>query len=118
MSESVSSVADQSRFFGNDVRLFTFQTISIANKPVPGVLDGRAKNKRGSTGVLLPGIEVKVMREDGTLAAVNEPGELHVRSGCVALGYRNNPKATKETFVDGWLRTGDRIRIDEDGVLL
>lgn len=57
------------------------------------------------------------MREDGTLAAVNEPGELHVRSGCVALGYRNNPKATNETFVDGWLRTGDRIRIDEDGVL-
>jgi acyl-CoA synthetase (AMP-forming)/AMP-acid ligase II len=92
-------------------------TISIANKPVPGVLDGRAKNKQGSTGVLLPGIEVKVVREDGNLAAVNEPGELHVRSGCVALGYRNNPKATKETFVDGWLRTGDRIRIDEDGVL-
>lgn len=92
-------------------------TISIANKPVPGVLNGRAKNKPGSTGVLLPGVEVKVVREDGTLAAVNEPGELHVRSGCVALGYRNNPKATKETFVNGWLRTGDRIRIDEDGVL-
>ncbi|KAG1882796.1 hypothetical protein F4604DRAFT_353071 [Suillus subluteus] len=92
-------------------------TISIANKPIPGVLDGRAKNKPGSTGVLLPGIEVKVVREDGTLAAVNEPGELHVRSGCVALGYRNNPKATEETFVNGWLRTGDRIRIDEDGVL-
>ncbi|KAG1849896.1 hypothetical protein DFJ58DRAFT_794277 [Suillus subalutaceus] len=90
-------------------------TISIANKPIPGVLDGRAKNKPGSTGVLLPGIEVKVVREDGTLAAVNEPGELHVRSGCVALGYRNNPKATEETFVNGWLRTGDRIRIDEDG---
>jgi acyl-CoA synthetase (AMP-forming)/AMP-acid ligase II len=92
-------------------------TISIANKPIPGVLNGRAKNKPGSTGVLLPGIEVKVVREDGTLAAVNEPGELHVRSGCVALGYRNNPKATEETFVNGWLRTGDRIRIDEDGVL-
>ncbi|KAG2362836.1 hypothetical protein BDR07DRAFT_1405854 [Suillus spraguei] len=81
-------------------------TISIANKPIPGVLNGRAKNKPGSTGVLLPGVEVKVVREDGTLAAVNEPGELHVRSG-----------STKETFVDGWLRTGDRIRIDEDGVL-
>ncbi|KAG2109212.1 hypothetical protein BD769DRAFT_1498102 [Suillus cothurnatus] len=92
-----------------------WDTISIANKPIPGVLNGRAKNKPGSTGVLLPGIEVKVVREDGTLAAVNEPGELHVRSGCVALGYRNNPKATEETFVNGWLRTGDRIRIDEDG---
>ncbi|OAX33941.1 acetyl-CoA synthetase-like protein [Rhizopogon vinicolor AM-OR11-026] len=92
-------------------------TISIANKPVPGVLNGRAKNKPGSTGILLPGVEARVVREDGTLAAVNEPGELHVRSGCVALGYHNNEKATKETFVDGWLHTGDRIRIDEDGVL-
>jgi long-subunit acyl-CoA synthetase (AMP-forming) len=103
---------------GDDVLFFTCQTISIANKPMPGVLNGRAKNKPGSTGILLPGIEARVMREDGTLAAVNEPGELHVRSGCVALGYRNNEKATKETFVDGWLHTGDRIRIDEDGVLL
>ncbi|KAG0708430.1 hypothetical protein DFH29DRAFT_892469 [Suillus ampliporus] len=92
-------------------------TISIATKPVPGVLNGQAKNKPGSTGVLLPSVEVRVVREDGTLAAVNEPGELHVRAGCVALGYRNNPKATKETFVDGWLHTGDRMRIDEDGVL-
>ena len=47
--------------------------------------------------------------------ALNEPGELWVRSGNVALGYWNNPKANADTFVRGWLRTGDRFRIDEGG---
>jgi len=92
-------------------------TLSISFKPVPGMLEGRAKNVPGSVGMLLPGVEARVVREDGQLAAVNEPGELQVRSGSVALGYWKNQKATDETFKDGWLRTGDRIRIDADGVL-
>lgn len=94
-----------------------FQTLSISMKPIPGLLDGRAKNVPGSVGILLPGVEARVVREDGRLAALNEPGELHVRSGSVALGYWKNRKATDETFKDRWLRTGDRIRIDADGVL-
>lgn len=46
---------------------------------------------------------------------VNEPGELWLRSKNVSLGYWNNPKANRETFVGGWLRTGDRFRYDEEG---
>ncbi|KAF8125729.1 hypothetical protein EV363DRAFT_1350027 [Boletus edulis] len=92
-------------------------TLSISMKPVPGMLEGRAKNVPGSVGILLPGVEARVVREDGQLAALNEPGELHVRSDSVALGYWKNKKATGETFKDGWLRTGDRMRIDADGVL-
>jgi len=45
----------------------------------------------------------------------NEPGELWLRSPNIAIGYWNNPKANRETFVDGWLRTGDRFRVDEGG---
>ncbi|KAF9222994.1 acetyl-CoA synthetase-like protein [Gyrodon lividus] len=92
-------------------------TLSVSLKPLPGILEGRAKNVPGSVGVLLPGVEARVVRENGTLAPLNEPGELYVRSGSVALGYWKNEKATMETFKDGWLRTGDRIRIDRDGVL-
>ncbi|KIK90748.1 hypothetical protein PAXRUDRAFT_831419 [Paxillus rubicundulus Ve08.2h10] len=92
-------------------------TLSVSMKHVPGILGGRAKNVPASVGVLLPGVEARIVREDGSLAALNEPGELYVRSGCVALGYWKNEAATKETFKDGWLRTGDRIRIDGDGVL-
>ena len=55
--------------------------------------------------------------------AVDEPapetmvGELLVRGQNVVEGYWNKPDATAETFVDGWLHTGDLARIDEDGLL-
>ncbi len=62
-------------------------------------------------------MEARVVREDGTLAGPNEPGELWLKGENVALGYWRNEKASKETFVDGWLRTGDRFRIEADGHL-
>jgi acyl-CoA synthetase (AMP-forming)/AMP-acid ligase II len=92
-------------------------TVIVSLKPIPGMLNGRAKNKPGSVGILLPGVEARIIRPDGSLANPNEAGELLVRGGAAALGYRENDKATRETFVDGWVRTGDRIRIDDDGVL-
>jgi long-subunit acyl-CoA synthetase (AMP-forming) len=39
---------------------------------------------------------------------------LILKSPSLALGYYGNEQATKETFVDGWLRTGDQARIDTD----
>ncbi|KAG2086544.1 uncharacterized protein F5147DRAFT_77135 [Suillus discolor] len=91
--------------------------ISVAMKPLPGMLDGRAKNKPGSAGILLSGVQARILRPDGSLAGPNEAGELYVRGAAMVLGYKGNIKATRETFVDGWLRTGDQMRIDEDGVL-
>ncbi|KAG2066899.1 acetyl-CoA synthetase-like protein [Suillus decipiens] len=91
--------------------------VVVAMKPLPGMLDGRAKNKPGSVGILVSGVEALIVRPDGSLAGPNEAGELHVRGGTAMLGYKGNIKATRETLVDGWLRTGDQIRIDEDGVL-
>ena len=55
--------------------------------------------------------------------AVDEPdpktrvGELLVRGANVVQGYWKAPKATAETFVEGWLHTGDLARIDDDGLL-
>ncbi|KAI8986104.1 acetyl-CoA synthetase-like protein [Trametes punicea] len=70
--------------------------------------------KPGSAGILLPGMEAKIVKEDGTLAGPNEPGELWLAGENVAMGYWRNEEATKSTFVDGWIHTGDRFRIDED----
>ncbi|KAG2123813.1 hypothetical protein DEU56DRAFT_43630 [Suillus clintonianus] len=89
----------------------------VAMKPFPGMLNGRAKNKPGSVGILVSSVEARIVRPDGSLAGPNEVGELLVRGGTAVLGYKGNVKATRETFVDGWLRTGDQMRIDEDGVL-
>ncbi|KAG7440450.1 phenylacetyl-CoA ligase [Guyanagaster necrorhizus] len=63
----------------------------------------------GSGGQLLPGTTAKVVKEDGTIAQDGEVGELLIKGGQVALGYYGNPTVTSETFVDGWLRTGDQV---------
>jgi long-subunit acyl-CoA synthetase (AMP-forming) len=53
----------------------------------------------------MPGMEACIMRDDGTDADADETGELWLRGGDVAMGYWNNEKASKETFIDGWVQT-------------
>ncbi|KAG6864934.1 hypothetical protein C0991_006285 [Blastosporella zonata] len=89
-------------------------TIAALVQPFPGILGGKGKHLPGSTGILLPGMEGRIVRDDGTEADWNEPGELYLRSDNVAMGYWNNEKATKDTFVDGWLRTGDKFTVNEE----
>ena len=62
-------------------------------------------------------MEARILREDGSHAGVNEPGEFLLRGPNVASGYYNNAEATKETFVDGWLRTGDQVSADANGTI-
>ncbi|KAJ3574471.1 hypothetical protein NP233_g1749 [Leucocoprinus birnbaumii] len=72
----------------------------------------------GSSGRLLPGIEARIVKLDGTLAAPGEPGELVVRGPAAALGYWQNPAASSETFVDGWVRTGDQVILTAENEVL
>ncbi|EAU85801.1 phenylacetyl-CoA ligase [Coprinopsis cinerea okayama7 len=69
----------------------------------------------GSSGHLLPGTVARVVKFDGTLAGYDEPGELWIKTPAITLGYANNEEATRETFIDGWVRTGDEVVIDKAG---
>jgi long-chain acyl-CoA synthetase len=74
--------------------------------------------KPDSAGPAAPVGEMKIMTVDGTKElGPNEVGELWVYGPNVVIGYWNKPEATAQTFVDGWLRTGDLAKIDEDGYL-
>ena len=62
----------------------------------------------GSSGSLLPSYEAKLVSMEGhEITGYDQPGELVVRGPTVVLGYLNNDQANKETFQDGWMRTGD-----------
>lgn len=85
--------------------------------------------RRGSIGKAIPNAEIMVVRDDGTPAAVNEPGELVHRGALVALGYWNDAERTAARYKPApgqptgipitelavW--SGDTVRIDEDGYL-
>jgi long-chain acyl-CoA synthetase len=75
-------------------------------------------SRPGSIGLPVWGVEVKVVREDGTETAVDEPGELCIRGHNVMKGYLNRPQATAEAIDErGWFRTGDIGKRDADGYL-
>jgi fatty-acyl-CoA synthase len=74
-----------------------------------------AERKAGSAGKPVLHTEVRIVRPDGTDAAVGELGELWVKGPNVTPGYWNRPEANTSSFTDGWLHTGDATRIDEEG---
>lgn len=55
--------------------------------------------------------------DNGRELGVGETGEVCAKGPQIVMGYLNNEQATKETFVDGWLRTGDVGHIDDGGLI-
>lgn len=73
------------------------------------------ERKAGSMGLPLPGIDVKIVDEDGVEVRLGEVGEVIVKGPNVMKGYLNRPQATKEAIVGGWLHTGDLALLHESG---
>ena len=71
--------------------------------------------RQGSVGFPLPGSDIKIVNEQGHEVPLGEAGELCVKGPQIVLGYLNRPIETAETFIDGWLHTGDIAKVDEDG---
>ncbi|WP_134702637.1 class I adenylate-forming enzyme family protein [Ammoniphilus sp. YIM 78166] len=73
------------------------------------------KKKRGSVGKPMFHSMVKIVKENGEEAAPHEVGELYIQGHHVFEHYFNKPEETQEAKQDGWLRTGDLAKRDEDG---
>jgi long-chain acyl-CoA synthetase len=71
--------------------------------------------KATSAGRTVPLMQVRVVGDDGTALGTDEVGEIEFRGANLIKGYWNKPEATAEAFHDGWLRTGDLGRIDDEG---
>ena len=72
---------------------------------------------QGSVGVPLPGIEVRVVQDDGTPAAPGEVGSVQLRGPNLFREYWRKPDATREAFAAGWFDTGDLGSRDASGFL-
>ncbi len=71
-----------------------------------------------SAGPPVPVSDLKIMSPDGTEELpVGEVGELWARGPQIVKGYWNQPEESAETFIQGWVRTGDLARLDEEGFL-
>lgn len=77
----------------------------------------RYLERLASVGTAQSVMSLRITGKDGEVLPPGETGEVEARGTAVMLGYWNNPKANAETLKDGWLRTGDVGRLDEDGFL-
>ena len=77
----------------------------------------RGHEKRGSIGIPIPGVELRVVDDVGTDVACGVTGHLVARGANVTPGYYGAPEETASILRDGWLWTGDMAYRDEDGFL-
>ncbi|MDQ6834928.1 MAG: AMP-binding protein [Actinomycetota bacterium] len=75
------------------------------------------RERRGSVGQPVPGTEVRIVDEHGSVVDDGEAGEICCRSPGVMRGYWRSPEATEEALSGGWLHTGDIGYRDEEGYL-
>jgi acyl-CoA synthetase (AMP-forming)/AMP-acid ligase II len=75
-------------------------------------------NRPDSAGPAVPVADLEIRADDGvTRLPPGTVGELWARGPMIVRGYWNKPEATAQTFVDGWVRTGDLAKLDEEGFL-
>ncbi|MFA5774853.1 MAG: AMP-binding protein [Ilumatobacteraceae bacterium] len=110
MPESVT------RFFEKQFNLKIYEGYGLTEaSPVVTISIGD-DFKIGSVGRVLPGVEVRLVDENGEDTLSGDTGELWVRGDNVFLGYLDDPQATSRVLTpEGWLRTGDVAVIDDEG---
>jgi long-chain acyl-CoA synthetase len=83
--------------------------------PVASFNHPHAERKPGSIGTPIRGVELRLVDDEGNDTSAGEVGEIAVRGENVMKGYWNRPEDTATAIPDGWFRTGDLARQDEDG---
>jgi fatty-acyl-CoA synthase len=78
--------------------------------------DDSVADKATTLGQPMPGVEVKIVDQEGATVGFGTPGEFCARGYSVMLGYNDNPEATAETIdAEGWLHSGDLCTMDDRG---
>lgn len=94
------------------------ETIMLTSNPyrADGRHVGQSERRGGTVGFPLPGVGVRIVDDDNAPVPVGEIGGIQVRGPNVFKGYWRMPEKTREEFTpDGWFKTGDVGRQDEQG---
>jgi long-chain acyl-CoA synthetase len=83
--------------------------------PVASFNHPEQERRPGSIGTPIEGVEMRLVDEEGGDVAPGGVGEIAIRGHNVMKGYWQKPEATSEAIPDGWLRTGDMARRDDEG---
>lgn len=107
----------QQEFF-NAIGVPVFQGYGLTENAPIICSNSQKKHKFGTSGVIIPRLDVRIMKADETECKRGEIGQIVTRGDSVMKGYFKNPEATAETLRDGWLWSGDLGYIDADGFLV
>lgn len=105
------------RFFAKGVPFKTGYGLTEAGPNNFWLPDENVQQKVGSVGFPLFHVEVRIGDAEGNECGPEEVGELFIRGPHVIPGYWNNPEATAQAIVNGWLQTGDLARRDAEGFI-
>ncbi|RBY81970.1 long-chain fatty acid--CoA ligase [Geodermatophilus sp. TF02-6] len=83
--------------------------------PVASFNQLHAERKPGSIGTPIPGVQMRLVDDEGRDVPPGEVGEIAIRGENVMKGYWGKPEETAKAIPDGWFRTGDLARQDDDG---
>lgn len=102
---------DFKKLFGHTIleRYGMSETLMNISNPYVG------ERRAGTVGIPLPGVSVKVVKKDGSPARDGETGEIYLRGPNVFAGYWRREDATRDSFVNGFFRTGDLATRSPDG---
>ena len=94
-------------------------TVSYLKQDLTDAGPDRRHEKRGKQGLLVPGLEMRVVDDDANEVPWNgeDFGELLIRGPWVTQSYFERPEADEASFDGSWLRTGDIVTVDEDGYI-
>jgi len=98
-----------------NVDVYVMYGLTEASARVSYLPPERLDDKLGSIGIPIPGVDMQVRGKDGEVLPAGENGEIWVRGRNVMAGYWKDPDMTSQVLSDGWLRTGDIGRCDDDG---
>jgi acyl-CoA synthetase (AMP-forming)/AMP-acid ligase II len=76
--------------------------------------DPAGNRRMKSAGKARPGVQITIQDAEGKILPVGEVGEICIKSDSIMVGYWKKEQATRETIVDGWLKSGDAGYMDED----